>query len=430
MKNRHGEKNMLKVVVESTKEKDSYKAGKELTYKILQSLKDAPDFILLYCTGHYYKMGGVENLLKGIWENLPDYTKLIGGSVNGFITNQGCHGEGAVALAVKSDKMHIVVSYGNNTKRNPKKTARHFVKNIKAYEKNSFKHKLLITNISAIELPKSGVDNQIIKSKIGARLILTMLKIMQKTSQKGFGREDELLNEVSKQLPDYDIIHGSTISLLDVTNNYQFFNKQVLTKSIVGLLIETDADYFLDYENAAEETEIKMNITKISKDSHIIKKINNKPALPEFLRLMNWTMQDFEKVKWIDATSRYPFGYYKNNKIFLRPILMIMGDYLGCLYKIEKKEVFIAKMSTDKMIESVNKILQPEKPEFGFFTSCIARQGYLGPKIFQVQEKLKHYFQQKPFLLIYTASEGFKKQGEELDNLNETLTCAIFKKNN
>jgi hypothetical protein len=257
-----------------------------------------------------------------------------------------------------------------------------------------------------------------------------MLKIMQKTKQKGFGREDEILAEISKQLSDFEMIHGSNGSIVDFSKNYQFLNKQVLTESVVGLLIETDANIFLNYENAAEETDMKLRITKISKDRHIIKKINNKPALPEFLRLMNWTMQDFEKAKWIDVTSKYPIGYYKNNKIFLRPVLMIIGDYLGCLSQIEENEAFIAKMSTDKMIESVNNLLKPEKPEFGFFTSCIARQGFLGPKIFEVQEKLKQYFQEKPFLLIYVGGEGIKKQGEELDYLNETITCAIFHEEN
>jgi hypothetical protein len=420
---------MLKVVVETTKEKDAYKAGKELTNKILQNLNDKPDFILLYCIGRYENYGGIQNLLKGLWENLPQDTKLIGGLVNGFITRQGCYAEGAVALAVKYDDMHIAVSYGKNTKRNPKKAAKQFVKNIKVNAKNTYKHKLLLTNISGMEIPKSSGDNPIIKSKIGGKIIPIMLKIMQKTKQKGFGREDELLKEISKQLPDYEIIHGSNGSVVDFSKNHQFLNKQVLTESVVGLLIETDADYFLNYANAAEETDIKLKITKISKDRRIIKKINNKHALSEFLRLMNWTMQDFERVKWVDITSKYPLGYYKNNKIFLRTILMIMGNYLGCLCEVEENEVFIAKMSTDKMVDSVNELLKPEKPDFGFFTSCIARQGYLGPKIFQVQEKLKKYFQEKPFLLIYVGGEGLKKQGEEISILNETITCAIFEKN-
>ena len=85
-------------------------------------------------------------------------------------------------------------------------------------------------------------------------------------------------------------------------------------------------------------------------------------------------------------------------------------------------------VSTDKMVESVDELLKPKDQEFGYFTSCIARQGFLGPKAFQVQEKLKQYFKEKPFLLTYVGGEGIKKQGSELEYLNETLTCAIFEK--
>jgi len=417
---------MLKVVVETTKEKDSYKAGKELTNKISQNLNDKPDFILLYCTGHYQVHDGLEPLLKGVWENLSEEPKLIGGVVNGFITHQGCFAEGAVALAVKYDKMDVMVSYGKNTKRNPKKAVKQLVNIIKVDVKDIYSNKLLITNISGMELPKSGGSSPIIKSKIGGKFILAMLKFMQKTKQKGFGNEAYILKEISDQFPDFELIHGTNASLADMTNNYQFFNRQVLTEAVVGLFIQTDANYFLNYANAAEETDKKLTITKMSRDKRIIKKINNKPALSEFLRLMNWTMEDFEKMKWSEITSKFPFGYYKNNKIFLRPILMIIGDYLGCISPVEKNDVFIAKMSTDKMVESVDELLKPEKPEFGFFTSCIARQGFLGPRIFQVQEKLKKYFQEKPFLLLYVGGEGIKKQDQEIGILNETITSAIF----
>ncbi len=418
---------MLKVVVETTKEKNSYKAGEDLTNKILKKLDDTPDFILLYSTGEYKLKGGFEELMDGIWKNLPVDTKLIGGTINGFLTNRGCYARGAVAIAVKCDKMYATVSYAKNTKRNPKKAASQFVKDIKSNIKNKYKNKLLITNISGIEVPNSSGDNRIIKSKIGGKIMLGMLKIMQRTKQKGFGREDEILREISKKLPDFETIHGSNGTTLDMSQNYQFFNKQVLTESIVGLVIETDMDYFLNYANAAEKTEIKLNITKISKDRHIIKKINKKPALSEFLRHMGWSLDDFEKAKWVDITSKYPLGYHKNNRIFLRPILMVIGDYLGCLSQIEKNEIFVAKMSTDKMVESIKQLLKPEKKEFGFFTSCIARQGFLGPRIFQVQEILKDYFKEKPFLLIYTTSEAIKKQNQELEFLNETVACTILK---
>lgn len=421
----------LKVVVETTKEKGSYKAGKEITNKILQNLNDKPDFILLFSTGHYEFEGGFEELLKGVWENLSEDTKLIGGTVNGFITNEGCFAQGVAALAVKYDKMNITVSYGKNTKRNPKKAAKQFVKMIHKKRTNTYKNKLLITHIATLEASKSsgGGENQIVKSKIGAIVLLGLLKIMQKTKQKGFGREDEILAEISKQLPDFNIIHGSSGSTVNLSQSYQFFNKNVLTESVVGLTLETDLNFFLNYANAAEKTDVEFKITKISKDKHIIKEINNKPALPEFLRLMNWTKEDFEKTKWIETTSKHPIGYIKNNKIILRVILMIMGNYLGSLFRIEKNDAFILKMSTEKMIDSVDELLKPENPDFALFVSCTARQGLLGLKIFQLQEKLKTYFNYKPFLLIYFPGEGMKKTGEELECLNETIACAIFEKN-
>jgi hypothetical protein len=141
---------------------------------------------------------------------------------------------------------------------------------------------------------------------------------------------------------------------------------------------------------------------------------------------MNWSEEYFEKTKWVDTTSRYPLGYHKNNKIFLRPILMIMGDYMGCLTKIESNDIFMAKMSSSKMVDSVDNLLKYNNPKFGYFISCVARQGFLGAKVFQVQEKLKNYFQDKPFLLLYGGGEGIKKSGQEVDYLTETITSAIF----
>jgi len=417
---------MFEVVTRTTKEKKPYKAGLELTKEIINYFNDQPDIILLYCTGHIKSKKDHELLLKGIWEKLSDNTKVIGCDVNGFITNNGCFAKGIVALAIKADNIKVTCSFGKNTKRNPKKAAKQFLKNIKSDENNKFKHKLLVTNISGMEMPKSGSSSPIIKSKIVGNFILILLKIIQKLKQQGFPRDDEILKYISKELSDFDIIYGASGSLVNMSENYQFYNKEVLRESIVGLIIETNDNYFLDYANAAEETKIKLNITKLSKDKHIIKNLNNKPALSEFLKVMNWKMDDFEKAKWIDITSKYPFAYYQNGKIFLRPILMISGDYLGCLAQIEKNNIFLVKMSRDKMVESVDELLYPKKPDFGLFTSCIARQGFLGVKVFQVQEKLKNYFQEKPFLLIYTGGEGIKKQNQDIEYLNETITCTIF----
>jgi len=422
----------LKVKIIVSTKKDSYEAGREITEKILQQFNEKPNFILLYATGHYQINNGFEALLKGVWEKLPDETKLIGGAVNGFITNQGCFAQGVVAFVVKYDKMNVIMSCGKNTKRNPKKAANQFVKEIKENTKDAYPNKILITNISSLEVPTSSdkSTDPVIKSKITAKMVIFMLKFLQKTKQKGFGREDEVLEEISKKLPDFNIIHGSSASIMTPAVNQQIYYKKALTESVVGLSIETDLNINLDYANAAEETDIKFNITKISRDKLIIKKINNKAALPEFLRLMGWTKEDFEKAKWIEVASKYPLGYYKNDKISIRTIMMIMGNYLGCLAKVQNNDVFVLKMTKEKMVNSVDKLLKPEKPEFALFNSCVARQGLLGVKTFDVHKKLKDYFDEKPFLITYAAGEGLKKSNQPLIYQNESIMSAIFEKNN
>jgi len=422
----------LKAAVGTSTKKNSYEAGIDVAEKVLKKLKDKPDFILLFCTGDYEKSGGYEKLLEGIWKILPEGTQLVGGLTNGFLNTDGCFAAGVTALAVSYPNMNIVIGSGKNTKRNPKKAANQCIKMIESGLENKYTNKILFSFISAIEIPKtkSGESSPIIKSRIMGKIMPGMLSLMQKTSQKGFGREDEILKELSNKLPDFNIIHESTISMINTSLNYQFFNKKVLTESVICLAIESDLNFNMNFANAAEKMDVEFKITKVSKDKHFIKKINRKPAFPEFLRIMNWSEQDLEQTKWVDTTSRYPLSYYKDDNIFLRPILMITGNYLGCLGKIESNNIFMAKMSSSKMIESIDELLTSNNPELGFFVSCVARQGFLGSKVFQIQEKLQQYFQDKPFLLLYGGGEGLKKSGQEVDFLTETITSAIFEKSN
>jgi hypothetical protein len=78
------------------------------------------------------------------------------------------------------------------------------------------------------------------------------------------------------------------------------------------------------------------------------------------------------------------------------------------------------------MIQAVDDVLVCKKPEFGFFVSCMARQSFLGYKVFESQEKLKRYFQDKPFLLIFTGAEAIYNPNIGLYYLNETITSTIF----
>ena len=95
--------------------------------------------------------------------------------------------------------------------------------------------------------------------------------------------------------------------------------------------------------------------------------------------------------RWLITTMRYPLVFKINEKPHPRCIGMILGDYLGFFNKIENTEITMGEVTREKMVESVDEILKPKEPSFGYFVSCSARQGLLGIKAFDIQEKLKKY---------------------------------------
>lgn len=420
----------LEVNVFTSSNKDAEIVGKEIAEAISKKLKQKPNFAMLFCTGQYEENEGLRKILDSVHNSLPDNTPIVGGNIAGFVTRDGCYARGATVLTVYCPKMNISIGIGKNTKRNPKKAARQCATMIKKGLNSNYKTKIIFSLVSGAEMPHiPGLgDATNIKSKLFAKLMMSMFSFAQKTAQKGVGREQEVLEEISRELPDFNLIHGSIINSYTLENNYQFFNKEILTEAVVCLAIETDLNLDLRSAHRGEKTDINFKITDISKDRLFIKKINDKPALPEFLRLMNWTKESFEKEKLIDIIGRYPLTFEKNEKIFLRPIGAFIGNYIGTMSRLEKDEIFITKISEYDIINSLDEIIVCDNPQFGYMVSCIGRQGILGLKIFESQEKIKNYFKDKEFLLIYTAAEGTKKTNEELDFFNLTITSAIFSK--
>ena len=421
----------FRAVVESSTKKNSYESGKEIGEKILEKMSDkSPNLILLFCTIDYKDYGGLEKILDGIYSIINKETKLAGGTVPGFINQKGCYASGVTALAIYHEHMNISIGTGKNTKRNPKKAAKKAINQIKSNLTNQYENKIIFSIISGPKNPNlPGVKNKnIINSKIKSRIVLSMFSFMQKVFQKGFGRERELIEEIIRELPDFYLIHTTSYSKPPYNENYQFHNKKVLDEQAVIVAIETDIKFNLNFATGAEKTDKKLNLTSLNKGKTVIKKINRKPPLEEYIKKMGLTNQEFEEMKWTYINTKHPFGYIKNNKTILRPPLLILGNYMGLLTKIEEeKNIFIADITPEKMISATDEVLTIEKPLFGFFTSCIARRDLLGIKVFKIQEKMKDYFKDRNFLLVYSASEGLYKPDDDFYFLNETITSAIFR---
>jgi len=415
----------LKVCVEVSREWDGKRVAEDLINKIKNKVPN-PKFILLFTTIDY--KNEFKPILSGIKKEFPD-PPLIGGTVAGFMTQEGCYTRGVTAFALDYPNMDVALGVGNNTKRNPKKAAKECVKAIRAKLNSSkWKNKFLFDIIAGTEIPNMpGLGGGVIKSGTVSKFVTGGMKITQFLFQKSIGREEDVLEEMLKELPDFNMLGGSTIDNVKMSKNFQFFDTKVLTNSIVCLCLITDLKSESDFGHGAELNK-EFTITKISDNKQIIYEINNKPAPKEYSRILN-KPEDiiFDKKYYIKRFPFFPCGVVENNRLMIRPFVMILKDSMLSMSKIRKNKLYTFSISGKSMVNAVNDIIKTkQKPEFGLFVSCALRLMTLGPEIFRVRDIFLDYFKGKPFLVIYTAGENVRKAHENLIYLNESIANMIF----
>ena len=418
-------KKKLSVCVEISREWEGEKVAKDLSRKIKNKVSD-PKFILLFTTIDY--KNEFKPILSGIKSTFPK-SVLIGGTVAGFITPEGCYTRGVTAFALNYSNMDIAVGVGHNTKRNPKNAANECIKTIEQGLKESkYKNKILFNFIAGTEIPQMpGMGRGVIRSGTLSKLVTGGMKITQFLFQKSVGREEDILSEILRKLPDYNILGGSTIDNVKMKENFQFFGTQVFTNSIVCLALSTDLNTDSDFGHGAIPQK-EFEITKISENKQIVYKINNKSAPEEFSKILN-KPEDlvFNKKYYMKWFPYFPCGIIENNRLMIRPFVLVLKDSMLSMSKFTKKKAFTLMISGRNMINAIEKMFnQKHKSEFGLSVSCAIRLMTLGSGINYEREIFLNYFGDKPFLVIYAAGENVRKANENLSYLNEATAVMMF----
>jgi len=420
----------LKAAVGLSRKWDAREAGRELVNKTLERLEGAkPNFFLLFPTIHYANHGGFKELLNGVWDVLPKKTPLVGGTVMGFINNMGCFTRGVTGLAVSYPNMDVAVGVGHNTKRSPATAAKSCVELIKNGLKNSkYKNKFLFDMISGTEIPSMpGMGRKaVIPSDLMGKFATKMLGVSEVILQKGFGNEEEILEEMLNELDDYSIIHGSSLDV-SLAKNYQFLGDKVLTDSIVSLGVSSDLNVNLSFASRANLTK-KFKVTKISKDRRVIHEIDGKPASEKLLELVGWKGKfPTDRQFTFGITTYFPICFISDGKNFLRPVVGILGGSILLMSKFESNEGYVALISGKNMIDSLDDILTDEMAaDFGILSSCAVRLMGLGGEVFAIREKLMKYFKDKPFILVNCAGEAVRKPNDRIYYLNESIALGLI----
>ena len=429
----------LDAAVGMSRKWDARKAGKEVARSAIEKLSNPPDFLVLFSTIHYKDHGGFEEFLNGVWDVLPENTPLIGGTVTGFMNNYGVYTRGTTALAVSNPDMDVVIGYGKNTKRNPKKAARQCAKIIQnGLQDSKYENKFLLNLISASEMPNIPPlgRKKIIREGLLIKIIMQMLGFSQYVLQKGSGRDDEVIREMTKILPDYYMLGGGTLDDGTGFTNYQFINRKILTNSVVTLGIKTKHKLGVMTTHNMKKTGIDFKITKASKDGGIIHEINGKPAASELIRLLNWPKDFLKDETWFKTNYYFPLGYHLENSDDLgsRVVVGIFGESLVTTIREKNPDVSVLTTDGKSLLNTIESNLSsfPNKPEFGLIASCSTRLITMGGMAYRARDSVIDYFGKRPFIVFYVGGESTYSPEKKLIYTNMSFNTAIFwkEKNN
>ena len=423
----------IQAAIGMTRKWDAREAGREVARDTIQKLDGPPNFFILFSTIHYEENGGFQELLNGVWDVLPKDTPLIGGTVTGFMNNYGVYSRGATALAVSNSNMDVIIGYGKNTKRNPKKAARQCVKMIKkSLDRSNHPNKFLLNLISASEIPDIPPlgRKKIIQEGFIIKIIMQLFGFSQYVLQKGQGRDDEVIREIAKFFPDYFMLGGGTLDDGTGFTNYQFINKDVLTNSVVTLGIKTSDNLGVFTNHNLKETGIRFKITKSSKDGGIIHEINGKPAASELIDLLNWPKDFLKDDTWFKTTYYFPLGFHLENSNLLgsRVIVGIYGQSLITTLRTKDLEGSILTTDGKSLLKTVENNLNnySKDPKFGLFASCSTRLITLGKEIYKARDKMLDCFGEKPFIVFYVGGESTYSPNTGLVYTNTSFNSAVF----
>ncbi len=423
----------LKATIGMSRKWEAREAGREVAETAIKGLSRPPNFIVLFSTIHYEKDGGFKELLTGVFDVIPKKTPLIGGTVTGFANNYGVFGRGVTALAVSHPHMDICIGYGKNTKRNPKKAAKQCAGMIKNGLKDSqYENKFLLNLISSAEMPEIPMlgRRKIIRYGVSPKILLRLFGFSQYVLQKGYGRDEEVVGEMIKYFPEYSMLGGGTLDDGAGLRNYQFFNNEVFTNSIVSLGLNTRCKFNVHTTHNMQKTGINFTITKTSKDGRIIREINGKPAVSELLRLLKWSEDILNEDTWFQTNYYFPLGFHFNgsNEFGPRMIVGIFGESLITTIKSKDPDASILTINGENLLKAINDNFNTysNKPEFGLMASCVTRFETLEDYAYQSRDCILNYFGDHPFIEFYVGGESTYSPEKGFTFVNMSFNTAIF----
>jgi hypothetical protein len=423
---------MFEAAVGISRKWDALEAGGEAARNALGRLSGKPNVVMLFATIHYEKGRGFQKLLDGACSALPKGVPLVGGTVAGFYDASGVYSRGVSALAIRTDEMGIAVGAGHNTKRRPESAARDIARQVRAGLRGSGRANSLLINFnSAGTIPVFPLfpRTNVMKSRLKAELTTVMLDAVLMLTQKGVSRDEDILDTLTGELPEFRMISGSFVDDIKILSNYQFVGRKVFGSTDVAVAFNTDYEVCVNTTHGLAESGVEMEATGFRHHKRVVSGIEGEPAVKKFLEKLGWD-PDMLDDKVYRRIWYYPIQYVDSHGCTCIAVIgVFLGDYFLTTFSFGKPRFKVLKTSGRSLIGAVKENLESyrgKKPVFGFCTSCGIRLLTLGAYIYREQEMMKEFFGDVPFLAVFVGGEGTFDPSRGLIYGNDTFNTAIL----
>ena len=404
--------------------------GTEVANEITQRFKDKnlnPKFILLFTTIHYESE--FEKILSGIKKEYPD-APLVGGTVAGFMTQDGCYTRGVTALTIDYPNMDVSVGVGHNTKKNPGKAVKECFSNFKKFEDADQFYIEIVSGAIIPKFPKIGRQN-VIKSKTAGETSIKLLPLMSRLNM-GADRADEILREIVACNPNSKLVGITCMDDRKFANNYQFFNNEILENALCLLKIHCDLRFELNTSFGLVKKPADSVVVDLNPDGRVVKKINGKTAVEALYDIVGIDQENLRMVdRFYSQSFYYPFGYYKND--FLNPCILagVLGEKIYFASQVEETKLDLFQLTGKQIIKSTEELIGSFDNNIllNLLIMCETYIETLGDYIYKIHDMIKTRTQ-NPFLVVFASGESINYGDGKPHYLYESLNSLAIREKN
>jgi hypothetical protein len=268
--------------------KDPFEAAKEACFQAKKQIQNKkPNLVIVFSSIHFAH----PNLSEGVCSVFGEDTNILGCSGYGVISSSGMHKYGVAVMAIYSTKIKfgfdcIQEIYTDTARQAGEKFARTALKN----------------------LPDKSREIALIFSD----------GLIEKGSEILSGMKDVL----GRSFP---IIGASSADNLHFTKTYQYFNKEILNKSLVGTILSGEGSFGYGLKHGWQPLGRSHRVTKSL--GNIIEKIDDQPAIEIY---KDYLKKDIKEIKFLltEISILYPLGIYLSDEeeYLLRNMIHINND--------------------------------------------------------------------------------------------------------